>query len=193
MAQLFCISWWRKCVFWVAVVYGRMKLQFVIEGSLLLNLTLNCLTHWGRVTHICVSELTIIGSDNGLSPGRHQAIISTNEGILWIGPLGTNFSEIVFGIQTFSFNRMHLKMSSAKWRPFCLGLSVLTKHSPWLDIWFKWWPRNVPSKSGLHHTLLYWCSILIHWGQNKMVAPFKTTFSNAFSIFFLEWKCLNFD
>ena len=33
------------------------------------------LTHWGRVTHICVSELTIIGSDNGLSPGRSQAII----------------------------------------------------------------------------------------------------------------------
>ena len=33
------------------------------------------LTHWGRVTHICVSKLTIIGSDNGLSPGRRQAII----------------------------------------------------------------------------------------------------------------------
>ena len=30
-----------------------------------------CLTHWGRVTHICVIDLTIIGSDNGLSPGRH--------------------------------------------------------------------------------------------------------------------------
>ena len=30
------------------------------------------LTHWGRVTHICVSKLTIIGSDNGLSPGRHH-------------------------------------------------------------------------------------------------------------------------
>ena len=28
-------------------------------------------THWGRVTHICVSDLTIIGSVNGLSPGRH--------------------------------------------------------------------------------------------------------------------------
>ena len=26
------------------------------------------LTHWGRVTHICVGNLTIIGSDNGLSP-----------------------------------------------------------------------------------------------------------------------------
>ena len=33
------------------------------------------LTHGGRVTHICVSKLTIIGSDNGLSPGRRQAII----------------------------------------------------------------------------------------------------------------------
>ena len=33
------------------------------------------LTHWGRVTHICVGKLTIIGSDKGLSPGRRQAII----------------------------------------------------------------------------------------------------------------------
>ena len=32
------------------------------------------LTHWGRVTHICVGNLTIIGLDNGLSPGRRQAI-----------------------------------------------------------------------------------------------------------------------
>ena len=37
-------------------------------------------THWGRVTHICVSNLTIIGSDNGLSPGRRQAIVRTNDG-----------------------------------------------------------------------------------------------------------------
>ena len=53
------------------------------------------LTHWGRVTHICVSKLTIIGSDNGLSLGRRQAIIWTNDGILLIWPLGTNFSEIL--------------------------------------------------------------------------------------------------
>ena len=36
---------------------------------------LNVRTHSGRVTHICVGNLTIIGSDNGLSPGRRQAII----------------------------------------------------------------------------------------------------------------------
>ena len=52
------------------------------------------LTHWGRVTHICVSELTNIGSDNGLSSGRRQAIIWNNAGLLLNEPLGTNFSEI---------------------------------------------------------------------------------------------------
>ena len=83
------------------------------------------LTHWGRVTHIRVSNLTIIGSDNGLSPSRRQPVIWTNDGILLIGPLGTNFSEISIGIQTFSLTKMHLKMSSAKWCPFFLGLNVL--------------------------------------------------------------------
>ena len=85
------------------------------------------LTHWGRTTHICVGKLTIIGSDNGLSPGRRQAIIWTSAGILLIGPLGTNFSEILIGIQIFSFKKIHVKMSSGKRRPFCLGLNVLTK------------------------------------------------------------------
>ena len=84
------------------------------------------LTHWGRVTHICVGNLTIIGSDTGLSPGRRQAIIWTNAGLLLIGPLGINFREILVGIHKFSFTKMHLKMSSAKWRPFSLGLHVLT-------------------------------------------------------------------
>ena len=53
------------------------------------------LTHWGRVTHICVSNQSIISSDNDLSPSRHQAIIWTNSGILLVRPLGTNASEIL--------------------------------------------------------------------------------------------------
>ena len=75
------------------------------------------LIHWGRVMHICVGKLTIIRSDNGLSPGRRRAIIWTNAGILLIRPLGTNFSEVLIGIQPFSFKKMYLKMY-AKWRPF---------------------------------------------------------------------------
>ena len=85
------------------------------------------LTHWGRVTHIYVGNLTIIGSDNGLSPGRRQAITWTNVRLLLIGPLGTNFSEMLIEIHTFSFKKIHLKMSSGKWRPFCLGPNVLNE------------------------------------------------------------------
>ena len=84
------------------------------------------LTHWGRVTHICVGNLTIIGSYNGLSPWRRQAIIWTNARIILIGPLATNFSEILVEIQIFSFKITHLKMSSGKRRQFCLGLNVLS-------------------------------------------------------------------
>ena len=84
------------------------------------------LTHWGRVTHICVSKLTIISSDKGLSPGRRQAIIWTNAGILLIRTIRTNFSKILIEIQTFSLKKMRLKMSSMKRQPFCLGLNVLT-------------------------------------------------------------------
>ena len=77
------------------------------------------------MTHLCASALTIIRSDNGLSPGRRQAIIWTNARILLIGPLGINFSEILIEIHTFSLKKMYLKMSSAKGRKFRLGLDVL--------------------------------------------------------------------
>ena len=96
----------------------------VLDGEKLLCID-GVLTHWGRVKHICIGKQTIIGSDNGLSPGRHQAIIWTNAGILLIGPLGTNFNENSIRIQTFSFKKMHLKMSSAKWHSFCRGLNLL--------------------------------------------------------------------
>ena len=73
------------------------------------------LTHWGRVTHICVRKLAIICSDNGLSAGRCQAIIWTNAGILSIGPWEQ--SSILIKIHIFSFTETHLKMSAAKARP----------------------------------------------------------------------------
>ena len=105
-----------------------------IQRELSLNIVVCCpifhwppasgLTHWGRVMLICVSKLTTIGLDNGLSPG-HQAIIWTNVGILLIWPLGTNFSEILIEIDTFSFRKIYLKMSSGKRRPSCLGLNVV--------------------------------------------------------------------
>ena len=85
-------------------------------------------THWSLVTYICVSNSTIICLDNGLSPGRRQVTIWTNARMLLIWTLGTNFSEIISEINTFLFKKKHLKMWSAKWRPFCLGLNLLIYH-----------------------------------------------------------------
>ena len=93
------------------------------------------LTHWGRVTHIFVGKLTITGSDNCLAPGRHQAIIWTNAGILLFRTLGKNISEILSEIHLFLFKKMHLKMLSEKWRPFCLGLNLSKNVILLLDLW----------------------------------------------------------
>ena len=79
------------------------------------------LSHWCRVTQMCVRKRIIIGSDNGLSPGRRKALIWTNAGILLIGSLKTKLSEILIKINQFSFK----KMSSGKFRPYYLGLNVL--------------------------------------------------------------------
>ena len=86
------------------------------------------LTHWRRMTHICVSELSITGSDNGWSPCQHQAITWTNAGILLIRTQGIYFSEILSGIHTFSFTKMHFKMSPAKVQQLYIGLTVSTCH-----------------------------------------------------------------
>ena len=72
-----------------------------------------------------------IGSDNGLSPVRHQAITWNNTHLLSIRPLGTNLCEIGIKTQKCSFMKMHLKISPAKWRPFCPGgdeLIMLHQH-----------------------------------------------------------------
>ena len=68
-----------------------------------------------------------LGSDNGLLPKRRQAIIRTSADILSIRPQGTYFNEILFEIQIFSFMKIHLNMSSVKWRSFCLGGNELIK------------------------------------------------------------------
>ena len=84
---------------------GRVRLQclpWIVSNISWINLLL---THWGRVTHICVVKLTIIGSDNDLSPERRQAIIWTIAAILLIGPLGTNFNDILIEIQTFPLKK----------------------------------------------------------------------------------------
>ena len=108
----------RRFSFHVVYVYAS-KFIFSVH---LCDIVYVSLTHWGRVTHTCISKLTIIVPDNDMSPGYLN-----NVGLLLIVTFGTNFSEIFSEMHTFSFEKMHLKMS-AKWRQFCLDLSVLNGH-----------------------------------------------------------------
>ena len=95
--------------------------------------------------HICVIIPTIISSDNGLSLDRCQAIIWTNAMILFIGPLGRNFLDILIKILTVPFKKMHLNMPSTKWRPFCIRLNVLGR-----IVWCHSSPTAVASVLRIH-------------------------------------------
>ena len=64
------------------------------------------------------------GSYNGLSPLRYKTIIQASVGLLLIGPLEISFRYIPIKIQCSS-RTITLKMLLAKWRPFCLSLTVI--------------------------------------------------------------------
>ena len=150
-----------RLIFYSGCLIGR----FIRASLKWLSLCLqNELTHWSRVTHLCVGNLTTVGSDNGLSPGRRQAIIWTNARILLIGFLWTNFSQILIEFPTFSFKKMRLKVSSAKWWPFCLGLNVLSylqsPHWQFIGVgWGAWVSTEQPTS---HYQDNYWRCSLIH-------------------------------
>ena len=99
-----------KICWWVNTKNIQINSSFVISYK-------SPLTHWCWMMYICISNLTIIGLDNGLLPGWHQAIIWTNVGILLVRTLGTNLSEIFIKIYTFSFKKMYLKMSAILSQP----------------------------------------------------------------------------
>ena len=107
-------------------VDGGLSSNSLKHKEITLNLRVNINI---RVTDKCVSKLTIIGSDNGLAPGRLGAIIWTNAVILLIGHLRTKLSEIANEIQTFSFKtRMWNMISSPATPTVCQIFKVATWH-----------------------------------------------------------------
>ena len=104
--------------------FGKHNCPFSLDLDNLLHICL---------TTKCYKKLLL----NKTERSSCQAIIWTNAGMLLIRTLGTNFSEILSEIHIFSFKKIHLKMSSGKRRPFCLGLNVLNGRPngyPWSDI-----------------------------------------------------------
>ena len=144
------IPTWRVNVFRIELLWGKLEIDLPFLSFLYTEITqelenpqerravspslsttrllmsrCHALTHWGRVTHICVRKLTIIGSDNGLSPGRRQAIIWTNDRILLMRPLGTNFSEIFIRNSNIFIHENALENVVCQMASICLGVNVL--------------------------------------------------------------------
>ena len=99
----------------------------------------------------------IFSPGNGLSSGLRPTITWTSAGLSSFKPFGTNFSEIQITIQNYSFIKLHLKITSAKWRPFCPKEVKLTDDNPcrWRhDDVIKWkhFPRHWPFVRGIHRS-----------------------------------------
>ena len=137
------------------------------------------LTHWFRATHICVCNLTIIGSENGLSPGRCQAIIWTNAGMLLILPVWTNFSEILIAIHISSLKKIHLKLSSAKLWPSCIGINVLIG-TPFTCVLFE---------CGFSGFICAFSSWLFYWCKSK-IATFHDCLGVTTIVTNLMWSAM---
>ena len=105
------------CTFFLAILWQAL---YLFDAA-------SYLTYWGRDTHMCVSNLVIICLDNGVSPGRRQAIISTNADIFLIRPLTSHFSQRFVEI-IFLFKKMPWKMVVILYRPQCV------KHLKYLSV-----------------------------------------------------------
>ena len=127
-------------------------------------------THLPLAPHTCVVNRVSIGSNNGLSPIRRQAIIWTNTGLLSIGPIGTNFGEIL--IKPFSFKKMRSKMSYVKMAAILpkgrwvnlLSTSCLWSHNLWYH-----YALNPPQQasSGMASAWLVFLQWIIWTRHNK--------------------------
>ena len=139
-----------------------------VKGEWEDSITIQDSCEWWSI-HLCSDN----GSDNGSSPIRRRVIIWTSNGLLLIGPLGTDFNEILTEIHTFSFKKMHLKMSSGKWRPFCLSHNVLRKNGKIPIIC----PQGVHYHTGLvwmvkHKSVLIWLIETRTWQTHSV---YRTT------------------
>ena len=137
--------------------------------------------------HILISKLTIIGSDNGLSPGQRQAIIWIDAGILLIHPLIINFSEILRQSQRFFYQtkieNVVCEMAAILSPPQCvngeISKRIFSKPHPdgSCSHGYTWWRHQL----GTFSTLLALCA-----GNSSVTGEFpaQSPLTWSFDIFF---------
>ena len=92
-------------------------------------------------------------------------------------PLGTKLSEISIKIHTFLFKKMHLEVSSAKWRPFCFDFNVLIQ---WLSkrdshaVMYVDWRETYSDTLKLEMSSCWWTfHYRLHWKLSKWASDEK--------------------
>ena len=116
----FCVSLW--CVtMWCANCWSAEWWRIPFDTTK--HVCSHGLTHWSLVMPYGILELW-----SPLQNGR-QAITSTSAGLLSFGHLRSIFNEIWIKIQNVSVKKMHFKMSSAEWQPFCSGTFQRFRHT----------------------------------------------------------------
>ena len=127
-----------------------------------------------------------------VSPIRHQVIIWTNDNILEIGPLGTNFSKILTIIQQFSYKKLIWKncLQNVEGHLYILSSSSLIQNINFTNTCYAflglhvWYGRiiifcrsiNIASGKADHHFHWYcsvydachWHIILWHYGSIRL-------------------------
>ena len=105
-------------------------------------------------------------------------------GLLSIWPSQTNFSEILNKIH-FSFTKMHLNISSAKWRPFCPGGDELSN-----NVIYEGLPAVSSAKTGIswwrHQIETFSASLAICAGNSPVTGEFpeQRPVTRSFDVFF---------
>ena len=111
---------WRKSIFYPVTAPNDSKCWHIVTSSIQEPVASNCDVTMTDCSRVVAMDAFLAYFVNPVF--QHGASL-----VLLIGPLGTNFSEILIEILTFSFKKIRLKVSSAKRWPFCLGLNVLNK------------------------------------------------------------------
>ena len=113
IAKLFPWSFIKILTCMILFLHTRNRISWYLRPSISCRIMVEYFTHLPLEPHLCVGAITW-----------------TNADLLSIGPVGTNFSDIWIEILIFSFKKMWLKMSSARWRPICPEGDELTPPVP---------------------------------------------------------------
>ena len=178
------------------VVCPERNMLLYIGLSHVRLVTRSCGQDWcgltNRVTHICVSKINIIGSDNGLAPGGCQAVIWNNAGVSLNEPLRANFSEIFIifinfhSIKCIAFENVVCQTSAILSRPQCVNSLCSMNHEIWTGVCCAL--CVLVRLSFLEKKLWIWINILLFYCTSTDKSPYHYPSTNEITLNVIDKK-----